>query len=225
MKKILLLITFALGSSYAAFGATCGSTGDTLADYISAGSCTIMGTDLTFSGFNYTISGDSIPVPASDVTVTPTIAGPNEAGFVFNAPWVALSPELLDADITYTVGCSGCELDDWVLEMGGAALAGDEFANVGETSTQVSPGLSVGATASTSTLSDSASFAPVGTLSVDKDLTIYGGSSQNTIVAKVSSVTNLFSTTTTTTTPEPSLTLLCVGVLGLVPLARRRIVR
>jgi len=224
MRKILLLITCALISSVGAFGAACGSTGDLLSDYISLGSCTITGTDLTFSGWDYTISGNSIPIPASDVTVTP-VTGSEEGGFVFNAPWVALSPDLLDADITYTVTCDGCDIDDWALAMGGVGLTGDAFADVGETSPEVSAPLGVGATATLSQLTDSASFAPVGSLSVDKDLTIYGGTKQGAIVSKVSSITNLFSTTATTMTPEPSLAILCIVAVGLIPLARRRLVR
>jgi hypothetical protein len=224
MKKILLLMTLAVGMSYSAFADPCGTDGTTLADYITQGTCTLTGTDLTFSGFSYSLSGDTIPIPASDVTVVPTISG-SEAGLVFNAPWVALSPDLLDVDIDYTVSCGGCEIDDWVLSMGGVALQGDAFADVGETSMQVpGPGLAVGYTATTSTPPATATFPPVGSLTVDKDLTIYGGSTQGTIVSKVSTLTNLFSTTSTVV-PEPSLTILCAGLLGLLPIARRKFIR
>jgi hypothetical protein len=222
MKTILLTMTFLFGLSYSAFADPCGTDGPTLANYITQGTCTLTGTDLTFSGFSYTQSGGGIPIPASDVTVVPTISG-DEAGFVFNAPWVALSPNLLDVDIDYTVTCGGCEIDDWVLSMGGVALAGDAFANVGETSGQVpGPGLAVGYSTSGSTPMDSSPIPPVGSLTVDKDLTIFGGSTQGNIVSKVSTLTNLFSTSTV---PEPSLSILCLGLLGLVPIARRKFSR
>jgi len=223
MRKIFLLIIFGLVASVAAFGDACGSTGDTLADYIALGSCTLTGTDLTFSDFSYTLTGSAAP-DAMNVTVVPTIDGA-EAGFVFKAGWFAFAGGDTDADIDYNVSCDGCDLDDWVLEMGGVALASDAFANIGETSPDVSPGLAVGATATSSTLMDSAPFAPVGSLTVDKDLTIYGGSTPTSIVSKVSSITNLFSTTATTTTPEPALALLCLGAMALIPIARRRFVR
>jgi hypothetical protein len=223
MKKILLLMTCAVGMSCSAFADPCGTDGTSLADYITQGTCTLTGTDLTFSGFSYSVSGGTIPIPSSDVTVVPTISG-DEAGFVFNAPWVALSPDLLDVDIDYTVSCGGCEIDDWVLSMGGVALQGDAFANVGESSPQVSAPLAVGYTATSSIPTDSATFPPVGSLTVDKDLTIYGGSTQGTIISKVSTLTNLFSTTSTVV-PEPSLTILCAGLLGLLPIARRKFIR
>src|ERR1700761_7869418 len=100
MKKTLLLITFALSLSYSALAAPCMT--DTLADYISAGSCSI-GTDLTFSDFGYIPSGDVI-INASAVTVTPDVVG-GEAGFVFSAPWGVINGDTLDSQITYTATC------------------------------------------------------------------------------------------------------------------------
>jgi hypothetical protein len=229
MKKTLLLITFVLGFSGAAFADACGSTGDKLSDYIALGTCTLSGTDLVFSAFSYTDSGSSIPIPDTDVTVVPTIAG-DEAGFEFKAPWLAPTGQTLDADIEYTVSCTGCDIDDWVLSMGGVALptGTDASASVGETSIQVGgTGLAVGYSTTGSTPSDSQTIVPpLSTFSVDKDLTVYGGTTAGTsgIVAKVSTITNLFSGSPTTV-PEPSLAILCVGILGLVPFAKRRFVR
>ena len=47
------------------------------------------------------------------------------------------------------------------------------------------------------------------------------GAESRSTSTQVSSVTNLFSTIAT---PEPSLLILCTGLLGLVPFARRKFV-
>ena|SRR5579862_879233 len=223
MKKTLLLIPCILGLSYSAFAGACIT--DTLADYITDGSCTI-GTDLTFSGFNYVASG-SVHIPASDVEVTPITVG-GEIGFLFNAPWFALPGAELDSSITYTATCdTGNCLNDWELDIGGVSLPPtDAFISVGETAPQVPGELSVGAFSGSTTLSDAAMFPPVNSISVSKDLIVYGGSTTaGGIIAHVSSLTNLFSTSTTSMVPEPSSLILCVGLLAFIPIARRKFVR
>jgi hypothetical protein len=224
MKKTLLLITFVLGLSYSAFAGACVTA--TLAVYDATGfSCSIG--DLTFSGFNYTSSG-SISIPAGDVTVTPETVG-GEAGFQFNAPWFALpdptAPNILDSFIGYTATCDAtCQINDWVLKISGASAPGDSAINVSETADQLSSSLSVGSLGGVTTTSDSGTFPPVGSLTVGKDLLVYGGTSiSGGKFAQVSSLTNLFSTTSTV--PEPSLAIVCLGLLGLVPVARRKFVR
>ena len=85
----------------------------------------------------------------------------------------------------------------------------------------LSGSLTVGQVGTTNIPNAMVTFAPVGSLTVDKDILLGGGTSG--LGSAVSSVTNLFSTTTVT--PEPSLLLLSAGFLGLVPFARRKFVR
>jgi len=221
MKKTLLLLLFVFGLSYSAFGSACVTA--TLAIYDASGfSCTIG--DLTFSDFSYTSSG-TIAIPEGAVTVTPeSMAG--ETGFRFNAPWFALPDgSLLDSFIGYTATCVGCQIDDWVLSILGANAPGNSAVNVTESANELSTSLSAGSFGGVTTSMDSGTFPPVGSLTVGKDILIYGGTDvPGGKLAQVSSVTNLFSTTTSMV-PEPSLVLLCGGLLAFVPIARRKFVR
>ncbi len=217
MKKTLLLFTLVLGTSFAAWAGSCATA--TLAVYDAPGfSCSI--DDITFSGFSYVPSG-SVIISASDVSVTPEISG-SELGFQFNAPWFALPGGFLDSFIDYTATCDGCQIDDLVLNMAGAGAGTGGIVRVDENSPALTGTLTVGAAGATTILSDSATFAPVGSLTVSKDILLGGGTSG--LGSAVSSVTNLFSTTPTVV-PEPSLLVLCAGFLGLAPMARRRFVR
>jgi len=227
MKTPLLIAALALGAGSSAWAGACVS-GDNLAQYISAGSCTFDNLTFTFNSTSYVPSG-SVIIPASSVTVnTDTVGG--EEGLLFNAPWFAGATTTLDADISYTVSCNTCQIDDWSLSIGGIALPPsptDAFVDVGETSPGVPSAdwLAVGANSIGSSLTDTTTFPPQISLTVDKDLTVYGGSTPSFITTKVSSMSNLFSTTGMSTVPEPSLAILCVGLLGLLPLARRRFMR
>jgi hypothetical protein len=222
MKKTLLLFTFVFGMSYAAWAGACAS--GTLATYDAPGfSCTI--DDIIFSGFGYVPSG-SIIIPAADVVVTPEVIG-GEEGFQFNAPWFALPGGFLDSFIDYTATCDGCTIDDLKLSMAGAGADPGGIVRVDETYQSISPALSgsltVGQAGTTTILSDTANFSPVGSLTVSKDILLGGGTSG--LGSAVSSVTNLFSTTGQTVIPEPSLLLLSAGLLGFLPFARRKFVR
>jgi hypothetical protein len=106
--------------------------------------------------------------------------------------------------------------------MAGAGAGTGGIVRVDENSPALTGTLTVGAAGATTILSDSATFAPVGSLTVSKDILLGGGTSG--LGSAVSSVTNLFSTTPTVV-PEPSLLVLCAGFLGLAPMARRRFVR
>jgi hypothetical protein len=145
----------------------------------------------------------------------------DETGLEFVAGWNAGAGQLEDSLVKYTITCSGCSIDDWVLQIQGAGSSGDGLVNVAETSPQVSAGLIQTSVGNVISGTGSGTFAPVGSLSVAKDILVFGGGIPNTST-QVSSVTNLFSSVAT---PEPSLTILCAGLLGLVPLARRKFVR
>jgi uncharacterized membrane protein YccF (DUF307 family) len=217
MKKTLLLFTFVFGGCYSAWAGACASS--SLAVYDATGfSCSIG--DITFNSFSYVPSGSEI-IPDSDVAVTPEIIG-GELGFQFNAPWFALPGDFLDSFINYTATCNGCEIDDLVLTIGGATAGTGGIVNVAETSPALTGSLQTGAAGSTVILSDSQTFSPVGSLTVSKDILLGGGTSG--LGSQVSAVTNLFSTTTSTV-PEPPLLYLSVGLLGLVPFARRKFAR
>jgi hypothetical protein len=223
MKKTLLMTTIACILSCSAWAAPCPIA--SLDVYEAAlFSCTVgTVTDLTFSGFNNTASG-SIHIAASDITVTPDQVG-GEVGFVFSAPWSVINGTSLDSKILYTASCdSTCSINDWILEIAGAGTTGDGFINVAETSPQVMKGLSLSSVANVIAGNGSGTFPPVGSLSVTKDLAIQGGDVPFSSTA-ISSITNLLSITQTTMTPEPSLLLLCVGLLGLLPVARRMLRR
>jgi hypothetical protein len=226
MKKTLLLLTFLLGASYSAFAAPCGV--DTLSNYILTGSCNIGDVTFVFNSLSYSSSG-SIDIPASDVKVTPIMG--SEFGFRFNAPWFAFpssgAPNILDSFINYTASCdAACKLDDWALAIGGASAPGDSAINVSETAAELSGSLAVGSLGGKTTTMDSGMFAPTDSLTLSKDIIVYGGTSTpNGLFAQVSSVSNLFSLEPTSKVPEPSLSILCLGLLGLVPVARRKFVR
>jgi hypothetical protein len=222
MQKPLLLITLALGVGYSAWAAACPTA--SLDVYEAAlFSCSVgTVTDLTFSNFMNSASG-SIHITAPEITVTPDQVG-GEVGFVFSAPWGVLNAQSLDSKIVYTASCQGCSIEDWILEIAGAGSSGNGFINVAETSPQVTQGLDLSSTSGIITGNGSGTFPPVGSLTVTKDILLQGGDVQNTSTA-LSSVTNLFSTNQTTMTPEPSLLILCSGLLCLVPVARRKMRR
>ena len=226
MKKTLLLITFVFGVSYSAFATPCMS--DTLADYVTDGSCTFDG--LTFSGFIYTASGSN-PVPDGSINVTPVDEG-GEIGLQFSAigagPAVGSGPDLTATSVIQfaatvdSATCPGCAIDDLVLTQAGASAGPGGYVNVTETSSVLPGSLVVGASPTVTILSDSATFSPTNTVSVTKSIMIDGGTSAG-LGSQDGLVTNLFSLTTSPV-PEPSLLILFTGLLALIPFARRKFV-
>ncbi len=216
MKKTLLLILSTFGLSYSAFATPCDT--DTLADYMSDGSCTIG--DLTFSDFLYTSSdlgGGLAPTPVG-ITVSPATMG---TGLDFNSLWVAGTGQLVDSSITFTVSTSnpGGITDLDLIVAGGATGSGVASA----TESSVSPVLSLAAGygPGTDMPEDSTTiFPPVDSITVTKDIGVSGGSTGG--FAHLSDVYNLFSEGTSTV-PEPSSLFLCAGLLAFIPIARRKL--
>jgi hypothetical protein len=219
MKKTLLLFSLFACFSCVVQAGTC--VGGFLDTYTAAGfSCVFDG--ITFSNFQYdpTASGGAVTPDAHGVSVNPETIG-SEGGFLFTGGFLVGPGEVEDSTITYTATCVGCLIDDLVLIMGGGA-SGTGLASVSETSTSVTPNVNL--LTGESILSDMTTFTTgVGSITLTKDIGVSGGTDG---FAHISAVTNLFSTNTTTTmTPEPALGLLCVGLLGMVPVARRKLGR
>ena len=223
MKKTLLLIPLVVGLSCSAWAGTC-VTG-TLATYDVLGFSCMLG-DLTFSDFDYipAASGGAVSPDAGGVTVTPVSGGP-ETGFELTAAWLAGPNQTIDSSISFDVSTTNpAGITDAQLSVVGAS-AGTGTASVAELSTSTTPNLNLFAYYALGTISvptDSATFAPIGSLSVFKDIGVSGGTAG---VGHLSDVYELFSEGTSSTVPEPSLTILCAGLVGLVPLVRRKFLR
>jgi hypothetical protein len=218
MKKTLLMTLFAgIGLSSSAWAGACPSL-DTLADYLTLPPTGCSIGNLNFSGFAYDPTGINAPT-AVEVDVH-AISGA-ESGFAFDSGWFAHSGNEQDSLIQYTVTCDGCSITDLVLKMGGYIVKGNSAVSVGETEDDgLVPGLGVEAVGGGNTIPiDSETFGPQTTLHLSKDIHIDGGTSGDQ--ASVSSVTNLFSTNQTTMTPEPSMVLMCLGALCLLPTVRK----
>jgi len=212
MKKLFLLIPVVLAVSSSAWAAAC--TPDALSVYEGAGfSCSIG--NLVFSDF--TSTGIDTSTNVTDVTGS-------EAGLDFGVDLSAIGPGNQGASIDYLVTCDMCTIDDWALATGGAGSAGEGAVSVVEFST---PGVlnqfTQGPT-NTTTGTGFAMFSPADSaLSITNSIALGGGTAGT--VTTLGSVTNLFSLTSTASTPEPSSLMLCVGLLALLPFARRRFVR
>jgi hypothetical protein len=214
MKKTLLMLNLLMCLSSVVHAAPC--SGGTLDNYTVAGfTCTF--NDLTYHDFSYVSStfGGAVAPGASGVAVNPEIVGGND-GFLFSAGWLAGPGQVDDSLISYTATCNGCLIQNLVLIMGGGA-SNTGLASVSETSTSVTPNVSL-ITGGTQ-LTDMTTFTTsVGSITLTKDIGVSGGTDG---FANISAVSNLFSTVTTLT-PEPPLILLCLGLLGMIPVARRK---
>ncbi|MGA2882085.1 MAG: hypothetical protein ABSG13_24290 [Bryobacteraceae bacterium] len=228
MKKTLLLIPFVFGLGSAAWASTC--TSDTLAVYDTPGfSCTLG--DLTFDDFAYipAASGGAVAPPDAGVTVTPVTTGPTgfttDTGLLFTAAWLASSGQTVDSSISYDVSTSNPGgITDLALVIVGGSL-GTGSASVAETAAippaPPSEFLDTAFSSGFNSATDAVTFPPAGSLSLTKDIALVGGTGGS---AHVSDVYNLFSQGTNSTVPEPSLVILCGGLLVLLPVARRKFV-
>jgi hypothetical protein len=219
MKKMLLVtLSVFVATAVSASASTCSPA--PLSTYDGSGfSCTLG--DLTFSDFVYSPSsfGGAVVPPDTSVNVTPVTSG-TELGLDFAAPslWQVNPGQLDQTTLTFDVGTSSPGgLTDLSLAMAGG-FTGNGSASVTENTG--SGGVFTDLATGTTMPEDSTSFAPVGTLSVKNGINLVGGSGVSG--AEVGNFLNLFSQGSMSTVPEPSLTLLCLFALGLVPLARRK---
>lgn len=229
MKSAVLVLSVILASSVAAFAGACQAT--TYDQYLGSGfSCTI--DDQTYSNFGYT--GTSNPpgfqIPAGAVGVSP-LTSPSP-GLQFSAGWLASTATGVmeqDSLFQWTVN-STTPITDLTLSIGGVSFSGTGEIIVGETAClgAVLPActggqiitLSVFADSQGQQLVDSASFAGVTEISVDKDLTVAAGTNGQ---ATVSVLTDSFSEGTSTV-PEPgTLGMLGLGGAALFGIARRKL--
>lgn len=222
MKKMLLLtLSVFVAAAVSASASTCAS--DPLSTYDMSGfSCTLG--DLTFSDFVYTpivLGGATAPADTS-VQVTPVTG--TESGFEFSP----ISPatfqvgpgqtenDYLDFSFTTSnpIGITDIDLVTSGSFTGNGTASVLEDTPAGNLFTQFASG--------SITPSDSMTFSPVGSLTVQGQISLVGGS--GVAGAGITNLSSLFSEAPLSTVPEPSLILVCLCALGLVPVARRKLI-
>jgi len=164
----------------------------------------------TFSGFTYHTSPVGSPPAAGDITIREFHAG-IEAGLTFSGAFFAAAGTVVDYSISYVVTApSGFLINDAVTSGVFSTFGGTGSGSIGETIIDPSTGLAV-ATMEISKpglVSDSATFAGLNSIIVQKDLILVGGSNG----ASISIFNQGFSSTGV---PEPaSLALLGIGMTG-----------
>jgi hypothetical protein len=223
MKKMLLLtLSISVATAVSASAGTCVS--DPLSIYDASGFSCTLGT-LTFSDFTYAqngFGGASVPPDSSVDVATVTSGFGSDTGLEFSADWTVTPGELEHPTISFDVSTANPPgLTDMYLQAVGG-FAGNGSASVTEDTITPSESLFTAFAAGTDIPNDSVSFPPVGSLSINGEISLVGGSGM--AGSNISNVYSLFSEGTAMT-PEPSLTLLCLCALGIVPLARRKFVR
>ena len=208
IKKLIFLVPSLLLLSYGLQAADCAP--GTMAIYDAPGfSCTLSG--VTFSNFTYTaIASGAFAPPDTGVNVTPQFVG-DEFGFRFTAAWLVGPQQADDSFFTYTASCEPACLTDVALKFVGSADGGGSASVVEQTSN----GVNLFATPGNPN-PPPATFAPIGSIDLEKDIGLSGGQNGN---GHISAVFNYFSKSTTV--PEPSLVLLCMGLLATIAVGSR----
>lgn len=231
MKKASLALAVVIACSVVGFASNCPTT--TYDMYLGNGfSCTIG--DTTWSSFTYSSSSNppGFAPPAGSVNVTPQTTG--NPGLQFQAGWLASnSTGILEEDSAFgfTIN-SNTPLTDLTLAIAGASFIGtgevivSENAclggvfNSGVCSSGNTISLSVFTDAAGTQLSDTANFAGVNEIGVEKDLTVAAGTNGE---ASVSLLYNNVSEGSSSV-PEPgTLSMLGLGGVALVGFARRKL--
>jgi hypothetical protein len=235
LKKVSVLMFLSLTVVVSRANATpvC-PDGGSLSAFLATGYTCQLG-DKLFSDFSYTSSafGGALAVPSAGVTVDtlgPSGSGASilstDIGLQFNAGWNALAGETTDSDINFTVTVlsSTMFIEDFglaqvsgVLPNGSATVVEDGCGPAPCTPSELEVMTFDYGGSDTQRVSDTM-FAPLGSVSVSKDISVTGGT---TGPAHLSLVSDTFSQTSTV--PESStLTLLAAGLLGLAYLSRRK---
>ncbi len=223
MKKMLLLtLSIFVATAVSASASSCPSA--PLSTYDVLGFSCSLG-DLTFSDFVYTPVGvgKGVVVPSdTSIDVTPVTISNIDLGLDFAAtsPWTVGSGQLDLSTLTFDVTTSNpIGLTDIYLAAAGG-FTGTGSASVTEDTS--SGGVFTEYSSGSIVPNASTTFAPVGSLSVLNGINLVGGNAGSS--AEVGSFLNLFSEAPISTVPEPSLSLLCLCALGLVPVVRRKFI-
>lgn len=224
--RYLLLAATALGLalpaavSSPAYAGAC-ATGANLGQWLASGfSCTVG--DKTFSNFSYvgTSGGGATAIQAAEIDITVINNGSSGIGFQFSAPWSATSTESLDSLIKFNVAVTGggpLQIDDAELVQSGSGFVAPGVGSVAENLSNNSNLLTVDS-ANQTILNAMSAFAPTGSVSVTKDISVNGNQGG---FATISEVIDTFSQTVPI--PEPAgVAAFVVGLLGLGWLRHRR---